>query len=44
VYSPVRDDVSVCQSSKAPIVVIAYDEIEEVWSLWLVFSFHILIY
>jgi len=43
-YSPVRDDVRVCQSSKASIVVIAYDELEEVWSFRLVFSFNILIY
>jgi hypothetical protein len=43
-YSPVRDDVRVCQSSKAPIVVLAYDKLEEVWSFWLVFSINILIY
>jgi hypothetical protein len=40
-YSPVRDDVRVCQSSKAPIVALAYDELEEVWSFWLMFSFHV---
>jgi len=39
-YSPVREDVRVCQSSKTPIV-LAYDELEEVWSLWLVFSLNI---
>jgi hypothetical protein len=40
-YSPVRDGVRICQSSQALNVVLAYDELEEVWTLWLVFSFNI---